>query len=98
VIIYVDIDETICITPASRDYSEAIPRRSQIAKINRLHDEGHTIVYWTARGNTTATDYEELTLTQLTDWGVKYHRLETKHKKPQYDVLIDDRTMRIEEV
>ena len=97
-IIYVDIDETICITPHDRGYAHAIPRKAQIKKINALYDQGHTITYWTARGNTTGIDHEELTLGQLDRWGCKYHNLETKHKKPHYDVLIDDRTIRIEEL
>ena len=48
-IIYVDIDNTICNTENS-DYHNSKPRQEQIDKINKLHDEGHEIVYWTARG------------------------------------------------
>ena len=55
-IIYVDIDETICITPESRDYSKANPILTNIEKVNKLYDDGHTIVYWTARGSTTGED------------------------------------------
>ena len=97
-IIYVDIDETICITPTSRDYSQAIPRPRQIEKINKLHKQGHTIIYWTARGNTTGKDYSDLTLSQLKKWGAEFDRLEKDIKKPHYDILIDDRTMRIEDL
>ena len=49
-IIYVDIDETICVSPEDRDYSKAIPIQKNIEKINNLYYNGHTIVYWTARG------------------------------------------------
>ena len=37
-IIYVDIDETICMSPESRDYSRAIPIMKNIEKINQLYD------------------------------------------------------------
>ena len=37
--IFVDIDETICITPISRDYSEATPLKERIEKINKLYDD-----------------------------------------------------------
>ena len=37
-IIYVDIDETICKTPDSRDYSKAVPIKKNIKKAkNRNH-------------------------------------------------------------
>ena len=53
-IIYVDIDETICDYPVKRDtskpgdYSTARPLKDNIAKINKLYDEGHEIIYYTA--------------------------------------------------
>ena len=50
-IIYVDIDETICETPESRDYAKSVPITKNIKKINKLYDAGNTIVYWTARGS-----------------------------------------------
>ena len=48
--IIVDIDETICVTPDSRDYTKSVQMKDRIEKINKLYDEGNTIVYWTARG------------------------------------------------
>jgi len=39
-IIYVDIDETICNTPADRDYEKSTPIAENIEKINILYDEG----------------------------------------------------------
>ena len=60
-IIYVDIDETICshfdISQGPRDYSKASPILNRIEKINKLYDKGHTIVYWTARGTVTGLDW-----------------------------------------
>ena len=50
-IIFIDIDETICETPENRDYTISVPIQEDIEKANKLYDEGHHIVYWTARGN-----------------------------------------------
>ena len=102
-IIYVDIDETICTlgehsgTKETRDYNYAKPRPEQIDKINKLYDEGHEIVYWTARGGTTNIDWSDLTKSQLKEWGCSYTRIETQ-KKPHYHLFIDDKTKRIEEI
>ena len=90
-IIYIDIDETICKTSEDRDYSKAEPIEDNIAKANRLYENGHTIVYWTARGTTTGIDWRELTESQFLKWGVKYHDL--KFGKPQYDIFIDDKNI-----
>ena len=48
-IIYVDIDETIC-SFSNGEYSLAEPIKNRIDKINKLYEEGNTIIYWTARG------------------------------------------------
>ena len=89
-IVYIDIDETICITPEDRDYAKASPIKENIAKANKLYDEGNTIVYWTARGGGTGIDWREVTEKQFEEWGVKYHEL--KFDKP-YDLLIDDKAL-----
>ena len=102
-IIYVDIDETICTlgthsnTKFTREYALAKPRQKQIDKINKLFDEGNEIVYWTARGSATGLDWSLLTKSQLKEWGCKYTRIETQ-KKPSWDLFIDDKTKRIEEI
>ena len=49
-IIYVDVDETICRYDGPREYPAAIPIREHINKINKLYDEGHNIIFFTARG------------------------------------------------
>ena len=95
-IIYVDIDGTICYTENS-DYENSIPNFTHIEKINKLYDEGHEIVYWTARGGTTGIDWSELTKRQLNKWCCQYTRIEIR-KKPHYDLFIDDKSKRIEEV
>ena len=89
--IYVDIDETICITPKSRNYSESKPIYEMIEKINKLYENNY-IVYWTSRGIVSKNNYSELTKSQLKKWNCKYHRLETL-VKPNYDILIDDKTI-----
>jgi len=93
-IIYVDIDGTIC--TISKPYSDAKPISDHIDKINKLYDEGHTIVYWTARGSRTQINWYELTKKQLIEWGAKHHELNVS--KPYYDLFIDDKTIRIEEI
>ena len=95
-IIYVDIDETICTTPQSRKYEDAEPIFSNIEKINNLYEQGNTIVYWTSRGSRKQINWYELTYKQLVLWGVKFHELRVD--KPYYDLFIDDKTLRIEEI
>ena len=101
-IIRVDIDETICYykeeiaLDGTKDYSKAIPRPFYIMKINDLYDKGHEIVYWTARGSRSGIDWYDFTYEQLESWGVKFHEL--KCDKPYYDLFIEDRSNRIEEL
>jgi len=95
-IIYVDIDGTIC-TEEKGVYEKSTPFPDQIAKINKLFDKGHTIIYWTARGTVTGIDWFELTAAQLDLWECKYHDLRVG-TKPHYDLWIDDKSKRIEEI
>ena len=92
IIIYVDIDETICETPENRDYSLATPIEKNIDQINEIYEmEDYHIVYWTARGSGTGIDWREVTEKQFEEWGVKYHEL--KLGKPHYDLFIDDKSI-----
>lgn len=101
-VIYVDIDETICSRETNidfgttHDYDKAKPIVENICKINKLYDDGHTIVYWTARGSRKQLDWSELTKKQLDEWGAKYH--EIRFDKPYYDLFIEDKSLRIEEI
>ena len=97
--VFVDIDETICFYDGvdRLGYKNAIPNEKNIAKINKLYDEGHEITYWTARGSYSGIDYLELTANQLDEWGCQYHKLSVG-EKPNYDLLICDKTKRIEEI
>jgi len=95
--IYVDIDETICFYSGARRYELAEPNQENINKINKLYDDGHHITYWTARGCRSKTDCSDLTIKQLSRWKCKYHKL-ICNEKPDYDLLICDKTKRIEEL
>jgi hypothetical protein len=99
--IFVDIDETICITPepdenGQRDYSKSKVIQENLDKINKLFEEGNHITYWTARGSVNGKDWWDLTHKQLLGWGAQFHELLCT--KPFFDILIDDRTIRIEEL
>lgn len=99
-VIFVDIDDTICYYDFERngkavDYSLAKPHKDRIEKINKLFDEGKTIIYWTARGTKTGKQWFHLTLSQLNDWGCKFHEL--RLGKPYYDLFIDDKNINSEE-
>jgi len=100
---FVDIDETICYyeDENNRRYDLSIPIEENIAKINKLYDEGWKIVYWTGRGSVSKKDYTEYTREQLKGWGCKFHDLvtgTTSHSKPHFDLVIDDKAKRIEEL
>jgi len=91
-----DIDGTIC-TLTGGDYDSAKPLQDRINKNNKLHDEGHTIIYQTARGmrrtnNNVIKVYQifyAYTIKQLDQWGVKYHDLFMG--KPNGDMYVDDK-------
>ena len=102
-IIFVDIDETIChynqkqkyAAIGSIDYSTAIPNKNRIDKINKLYEDGKTIVYWTSRGSRTGINWFELTYNQLKEWGCKFNEL--RLGKPHYDLFIDDKNINSED-
>jgi len=102
--IYVDIDDTICFYDdgldkfsRKRNYKKAVPNLDFIKKINILYTEGNEITYWTARGTVTGINWYDITKSQLDEWGCKYHQLSVG-QKPAYDLLICDKTKRIEEL
>jgi hypothetical protein len=94
--IYVDIDNTICRT-IGNDYANAIPYPKNIEKINKLYEQGHTIIYWTARGCRSGIDHSELTTNQLLKWRCRFDSI-IVGTKPDYDLLICDKTRRLEEL
>lgn len=95
-LIYVDIDGTIC-ESVNSDYTNSKPIQENIDKINKLYKEGNTIIYWTARGGSSGKDWVELTNKQLKEWGCLCHEI-ICNEKPSYDLLICDKTKRIEEI
>jgi len=90
----IDIDNTICKTFDSQ-YPLSQPMMDRINKINQLYRDGHTIVYWTARGGRSGIDWTELTKKQLDQWGCLYH--EIRLGKPSYDIWIDDKAINSED-
>tara|TARA_B100000282_G_C31725713_1_gene488315 strand:- start:456 stop:761 length:306 start_codon:yes stop_codon:yes gene_type:complete len=93
-IVYVDIDETICKTPDDRNYANSVPIKKNIKKINKMYDNGDEIVYWTARGTVTGIDWTEITKKQLIDWGAKHH--DVKLGKPHFDLYICDKSFNVD--
>ena len=97
-----DIDGTLCTKTPSK-YEDALPLRGRIDQLNRLYDEGHTIVCYTARGMgrhnnnpiLAIQEFYSLTASQLEDWGVKYHHLLLG--KPSGDVYVDDKGIKDED-
>ena len=95
--VFVDIDETICFFDGDRIYEKAIPNYDNIEKINKLFKEGWHITYWTARGGRSKIDYYDITKKQLDKWKCKYHDISVG-EKPMYDLVVDDKAKRIEEL
>tara|TARA_R100000008_G_scaffold21543_1_gene11352 strand:+ start:30219 stop:30551 length:333 start_codon:yes stop_codon:yes gene_type:complete len=101
-----DIDGTICAKLCElegQSYEDAVPFLNRIEKVNKLYEEGHKIIYMTARGmgrndNNAAyanQQFYELTSKQLSSWGAKYHHLFLG--KPAADFYIDDKGINCEE-
>ncbi len=90
-----DLDGTLC-TQSSPDYENAQPIREAIEVVNKLYDDGYTILIYTARfmgrnGNDIHKAYHDgydLTKRQLEGWGVRHHRL--LMGKPPADAVVDD--------
>jgi hypothetical protein len=104
---YAEFHESKKFYPDKRQYDLAQPSKENIAKINKLYDEGWYVVYWTARGGSQKSIslgkcYYQFTWSQLESWGCKFHDLSTgskgKYIKPACDLVIDDKAKRIEEL
>ncbi len=85
-----DIDGVIC-SEVGGEYEKAEPIQKNINKINKLYDQGHTIIFQTARGTMTSKNWLALTGKQLKDWGVKYHIL--VFDKAYGDYYIDNKSI-----
>lgn len=108
-LIAVDLDDTLCYRPEGIEhlgrnkYEYCKPIPDNIELVNKLHDSGHEIFIYTARGMFTynmdvAKVYANLyqhTVSQLEKWGVKYNRL-VMGKQP-FDYLLDDKGVSLRE-
>ena len=99
-VIICDIDGTICsqrVFSKERapddevSFREAVPFPKRIEYMNSLYDDGHYIIYWSARGYESGTDFLEESRKQLDSWNVKYN--ECIMFKPNYDIWIDDKAI-----
>ena len=79
----VDLDHTLCDTVQGPDgrwkYFEATPIQSRIDVVNKLWEDGNTIIIETARGCGTKINHYEETFNQLRSWGLKFHTLRFKY-------------------
>jgi hypothetical protein len=84
------MDGTICTEEKTFSRSLAKPLKNAIGAINKLYDEGHTIIIYTSR---TWMEYE-MTTSWLKQHKIKYHQLYMG--KPIGDIWIDDRAIRFQ--
>jgi phosphoglycolate phosphatase-like HAD superfamily hydrolase len=87
-----DLDGTLC-SNESLDYNEAKPFVDRIAMVNKLYDDGHTILIETARGSVSGVNWRDITEAQLNNWGVKHHTLRVGVKLAA-DIYIDDKAIK----
>ena len=85
--IIIDLDGTICTEEKTFSRSLSKPIEGAIESINKLHDEGHTIIIYSAR----SWQEYEMTNHWLTLHKVKHDQLVMG--KPIGDVWIDDRAI-----
>tara|TARA_R110002020_G_scaffold431094_1_gene641016 strand:+ start:253 stop:594 length:342 start_codon:yes stop_codon:yes gene_type:complete len=100
-----DIDGTICRKAEYSDdgYKDSQPIGERVKIINKLYDEGHTIIFQTARGmgrfkndaEKAKEMFYDFTANQLDNWGIKYHQLFLG--KPAGTLYIDDKGIKDED-
>ena len=100
-IIAFDLDDVICRRTSEsgsvEKYKTCYPVREMVELVNQCYDSGYKIIIYTARGmnvfkkdvNKVSENLYQLTSSQLSTWGVKYHELVMG--KIHYDILIDDK-------
>jgi CMP-N,N'-diacetyllegionaminic acid synthase len=91
----VDIDGVVAQLSPNNDYNLSEPNRPVIDAVNRLYEEGHQIVLFTARGSMTGIDWTAVTSGQMQRWGVKHHEL--RLGKPAANFYVDDRNLSVHE-
>lgn len=90
-----DIDGVICTVNENNAYDKALPIRSGINMINKLHETNHVILF-TARGSLSGIDWIYKTKKQLENWKVNYDEL--RFNKPAADYYIDDKMINLAEL
>lgn len=98
----VDIDGTICEQMKNGEYGEGKVYYDRINFLNELFDNGHEIVYYTARGmgefcgsyRMSNEKWFSVTQKQLSNWGAKYTKLIVG--KYSGDYYIDDKAINSE--
>lgn len=84
-VIFIDIDGTICneLSPFDRPLAKPLP--GALESINKYVRDGHTVIFWTGRG----WDQYRVTKKWLDDHGFQYSQL--LMGKPIANIIIDDR-------
>ena len=98
----VDIDGTISNCPIGQ-YEKSEPMMDRIEKLNKLYDEGNSIVFYTARGmgrfdgdgQKAHEACYDLTYNQLKSWGCKFDELHMGKFHAHY--FIDDKGINSED-
>jgi len=90
-----DIDGTL-VTNTYGKYENAKPIVRAIEKLNKLYDEGNHIILMTARGASSKKDYSDFTMTQMKEFGIKFHQL-IMNQKPTADFFIDDKAINVQD-
>lgn len=87
-----DLDDTLWERTTFPNYDGIKPIPHIIAFVNKLYNEGHYIILYTARG----LNVKELTIKQVKEAGIFFHEL--IHTKPSADFYIDDKAIRPDEI
>jgi hypothetical protein len=93
-----DLDNTLCNTKGNK-YKNSTPIKKKINFVNKLYDEGHYIIIFTARfmgkfaGNHLKVKKYGYNFTkkQLIKWDLNHHELIMC--KPTFDYMIDDKSI-----
>ena len=91
-----DIDGVIANLITGNQYDLTTPIKENIQLVNMLYEQGHQIILFTARGSATGIDWCDVTRTQMSEWGVRYHQL--LFGKPAADYYIDDKFISVEDL
>lgn len=91
-----DIDGVIAAKTNNNNYALATPMEDNIKIINTLHEQGHEIILFTARGYATGINWRDTTEKHMKEWGVVYDQL--IFGKPDADIYVDDKLMSISQL